>query len=62
MWAPDAKEMGSSSKIDLKDVLWWMFIKDACKLEALIIVRLLKEGCISLATRRKLSCVTHKHD
>jgi hypothetical protein len=28
MWALDAKEMESFSKIDLKDVLWWMSIKD----------------------------------
>jgi len=26
----DAKEMESSSKIDLKDVSWWMSIKNAC--------------------------------
>jgi hypothetical protein len=25
----DAKEMESSSKIDLKDVSWWMSIKNA---------------------------------
>jgi hypothetical protein len=62
MWALDAKEMGSSSKIDLKNVLLWMSIKDVCKLEVPIIVRLLKEGCISLVTRRRFSCVTHKHD
>jgi hypothetical protein len=29
MQALEAKEMESSSKIDLKDVLWWMSIKDA---------------------------------
>jgi hypothetical protein len=27
----DAKEMESFSKIDLKDALWWMSIKEACK-------------------------------
>jgi hypothetical protein len=33
MWALDVKEMESLSKIDLKDVSWWMSIKDACKLK-----------------------------
>jgi hypothetical protein len=28
----EVKEMKSSSKIDLKDVSWWMSIKDAYKL------------------------------
>ncbi len=27
----DVKEMESSSKIDLRDVLWRMYIKDACR-------------------------------
>jgi hypothetical protein len=27
-----AKKMKSSSKIDLKDMSWWMFVKDAYKL------------------------------
>jgi len=31
MWALDAEEMESSSKINLKDVSWWMSIKNACK-------------------------------
>jgi hypothetical protein len=43
MWALDVEEMESSSKIDnLKDVLWWMSIRKAYRLGALIIVRLLK--------------------
>ncbi len=29
MWALDAKEIESSSKIDLRDVSWWMSIRDA---------------------------------
>jgi hypothetical protein len=36
--------------------------KDVYRLKALIIVGLSKEECISLATRRKSSCATHKHD
>jgi hypothetical protein len=32
MQALDVKEMESSSKINLRDVLWWMSIKDAYKL------------------------------
>jgi hypothetical protein len=39
-----------------------MSIKDAYRLGALIIVRLLKKGCISLTTRKKSSCTAHKHD
>ncbi len=31
MWTLDAEEMESSSKIDLKDVLWWMSIKDVSR-------------------------------
>jgi hypothetical protein len=38
-----------SSKIHLKDVSWWMSIKDACKLGVPIIAKLSKEGCNSLA-------------
>jgi len=33
MQALDVKEMESSSKTTLKDVSWWMSIKDACDLE-----------------------------
>jgi hypothetical protein len=38
-----------SSKIDLRDVLWWMSIKDVYRPRASIIARLSKERCISLA-------------
>jgi hypothetical protein len=62
MQALDVEEMESSSKIDLRDVLWWMSIKNACRLEVPIIAKRSKEGCISLAVGRKLSHVTHKHD
>jgi hypothetical protein len=44
----DVEEMESSSNIDLRDVSWWMSIKKAYRLEALVIARFLKEGCISL--------------
>jgi hypothetical protein len=54
--------MKSSSKINLKDVSWWMSIKDACRTEAPVIARLSKEGCISLATRGKPFHATHKHE
>jgi hypothetical protein len=48
-----AEEMESSSKIDLKDVSWWKSIKDACRHRVPIIVRLSKEGCISIVVRRR---------
>jgi len=44
MWALDSEEMESSSKIDLRDVLWWMSIKNACKPRASLIVRFQKKG------------------
>jgi hypothetical protein len=50
MQALDAEEMNSSFKIDLRDVSWWMFIKDVYRLGLTIIVRFSKEGCISLVT------------
>jgi hypothetical protein len=34
MQALNAKEMESSSKIDLRDVLWWKSIKNACRPKA----------------------------
>jgi hypothetical protein len=46
MWTLDVEEMESSSKIDLKDVSFWMTIKDAYKLGALVTTRLSKEKCI----------------
>jgi hypothetical protein len=55
-------EMESSSKIDLRDVSWWKSIKNACRLGASIIVKLSKEGCISLAIKGKSFCTAHKHD
>jgi hypothetical protein len=62
MQAPDVEEMELSSKIDLKNVLWWKSIKNACRFEASIIVKLSKEGCLSLAARRKPSRVGRKQD
>jgi hypothetical protein len=44
----DVEKMESSSKIDLKDVSWWMSIKNVCKLGALVTTKLSKERCISL--------------
>jgi hypothetical protein len=49
-----------SFKINLRDVLWWMPIKDACKLGVLVIARLLKERCI-LSCKRKAIFVARKH-
>jgi hypothetical protein len=62
MWVLDVEEMESSSKIDLRDVSWWMSIRDACRLGAPIIVILSKEGCISLVVGRRPFRITHKHD
>jgi hypothetical protein len=65
MWVLDAKEIKSSFKIDLRDMSWWMFIKDikdVYKLVVPVIVKLSKERCIFLAVRRKSSCTTHKCD
>jgi hypothetical protein len=39
MGALDVEEMELSSKIDLRDVSWWMSIKDACRLEMSIILK-----------------------
>jgi hypothetical protein len=50
MRALDVKEMESSSKIDLRDVLCWMSIKATYKLITPINAKLLKEGCIFLTT------------
>jgi len=58
----DYEEMESSSKIDLRDVLWWMSIKNACRPRASLIVRLSKEGCISMVARGKPYCDACKHD
>jgi type IV secretory pathway TraG/TraD family ATPase VirD4 len=46
----DAKKVESSSKINLKDVSWWMSIKDAYRPRALMTTRLSKERYISLVT------------
>jgi hypothetical protein len=37
----DAKEMESSSKIDLRDVSWWMSIKEACRPRVPVITKFL---------------------
>jgi hypothetical protein len=62
MWVLNVEEMESSSKMDLRDVSWWKSIKDACRFGVLIIVKLLKERCISLVARGKPFHVAHKHD
>jgi hypothetical protein len=62
MWTLDVEEVESSSKIDWRDVLWWMSIKDACRLGAPITAKLSKKGCISLAVKGKPSHTAHKYD
>ncbi len=54
--------MESSSKIDLKDVSWWISIKDVCRLGALVIARFLKERCISLIAGGRQFCTTCKQN
>jgi hypothetical protein len=58
----DVEEMESSSKINLKDVSWWMFIKDACRLGVPIIIKLSNEGCISVVAGGKSFHTSCKHD
>ncbi len=58
----DAKEMESSSKIDIRDVSWWMPIKDACRHWVPISARLFKEGCISLIIGGRPFRFACKHD
>jgi len=56
------EEMESSSKIDLKDVLWWMCTKNAYRLKAHVTAKLSKETCISLVLGGRPFCTAHKHD
>jgi hypothetical protein len=56
------EEMESSSKIDLKHVLWWMCTKDAYRLGVQITAKLSKEICISLVLGGRPFCTPHKHD
>jgi hypothetical protein len=58
----DVEKMESSSKIDLKDVSWWMSIKNVCKLGALVTTKLSKERSISLVIGGRSSHTTRKHD
>jgi hypothetical protein len=47
----DVEKMESSFKIDLRDVSWWMSVKNVYRPKVLVIVKLSKEGCISLSIR-----------
>jgi hypothetical protein len=58
----NVEEMESFSKIYLKDVLWWMSIKNTWKLWASIIAKLSKKRCISLTIGGKLSQIAWRHD
>jgi hypothetical protein len=62
MWVLNAKEMESSSKINLKDVSWWMSIKNACKLRASITSKFSKQRCTSLTVRGRAFHASHKYD
>jgi hypothetical protein len=62
MWVLDVEEMKSFSKIDLKDVSWWMSFEDACKPHVSIIAKLSKERCNFLITGGRLSEAAQKHD
>jgi len=50
------EEMESSSNIDLKDVSWWMSIKDAYRPKVPITIKLSKEGCISRVAGGRSFC------
>ncbi len=54
MRALDVKEMESFSKISLKDVLWWMSIKDAYNHGAPVTTKLSKKRCIFFVRKGKL--------
>jgi hypothetical protein len=58
----DVEEMESSSKIKLKDVSWWMSIKEACRPGAQVTTTFLKEGNISLVAGGRPSCAACKYD
>jgi hypothetical protein len=62
MQALDAEKMEFSSKIDLKDVSWWMSVKDAYRLGVPLIARVSKEKCIPLVARKGPFRIAHKHD
>jgi hypothetical protein len=62
MWALNVEEMESSSKIDIRDVPWWKFIKDICRPGVPVTAKLLKEGCISLTIEGRPFYVACKHD
>jgi len=58
----DAEEMESSSKIDLRNVSWWMYIKETCRPRALVMTKLSKEKCISLIVGGKPFHVACRYD
>ncbi len=57
MQALDVEEMESSSKINLKDVLWWMSIKNAFRFEGVNNCQFFFKMCIFLVTEGMLSRV-----
>jgi hypothetical protein len=51
MQALEVEEMESSSKIDLRDVSWWMSIKNTYRPRVLITIKFSKERNISLVVK-----------
>jgi hypothetical protein len=62
MWALNDRDMESSSKINLRDVLWKMSIKNVCQLGVLVTTRLSKKKCISLIAGGRSFHIACKHD
>jgi hypothetical protein len=53
MQALNVEEIELSFKVDIRDVPWWMSIKNACRLEMPITTKLSKEECISPSPRTR---------
>jgi hypothetical protein len=62
MQALDVEEIESLSKIDVRDVSWWMSIRNVGRPITLVTAKLSKGGCISLTIGGKPSRAAHKHD
>jgi len=62
IWILDVEEMKSSSKIDQRDVSWWMSIKKSCEPRLAITTKLSKEGWISLVAWGRPYRTTRRHD
>jgi hypothetical protein len=49
----DVEEMKLSSKVDLRDMSWWMYIKNPCRPKVPITTKPFLKGCIFLTTKGK---------